>query len=130
MSMVVATAALTASSAASASIAQNAAREARKSACVVIESRFDPGVSSATEKQQYSECISLLYPEPVKFDEQSIMVSKGLVGIILICMVGCAIYGYKQGCEEWIDAFLGAIFGIFVGILVIILLVAIGFLFS
>lgn len=97
---------------ASSAAAQSAAREARKSACVAVES-----------KQAYAECIQLLYPvpaEPMTAGETTAL--QVLVVCAFVCFLIGAFAGWRGegrpwGWENALCAFFGGCMGLLIALL-------------
>lgn len=90
--------------------AEQRALEAKKIACKDVETHFT-GTEGIEAKQQYAECIGVLYPKPA--DEREILGEKILIAAlfigIIVGFVHAAIDRYSDG-EKWIV--LPAIWGI------------------
>lgn len=85
---------------ASSAAANAAARQARKTACVSIESTYRPEVATLSEKQSYAECIELLYPQAsAPFTGTELFLVKGIVLLFLLSMIAGAWWGWKDGRE-------------------------------
>lgn len=65
--------------------AQQRALEAKKIACKDVETHFT-GTEGIEAKQQYAECIGVLYPEPANHNEvmgEKILIALMLVGFVM-----------------------------------------------
>lgn len=89
--------ALSSAAIASSAAANAAARQARKTACVSIETTYRPGLATVQEKQTYAECIDLLYPQPsAPFTGTELLVAKGAILLLLLSMVVGAWWGWRE----------------------------------
>ena len=131
MSTVAINTALTASSVANNSAAQAAAHRAKVDRCVVFESTFDAGKASVAEKQEYSSCVEVLYPQPV--GESAVLLLKGSVLLVLLALVIGAVLGYRErdGLFPIVaNAFMGAAIVFFTLVVLFLIYCGIAFLFS
>ena len=77
-----------------ASIAANQAAKARKAAqCVGTMDGFTHSTATVEQRQQYAECVGLLYPR----DDA---ISPAAVGVLLIAALLGAIFGARYGRRE------------------------------
>lgn len=108
---------------ASSAAAQSAAREARKSACVAVESSYRPELATVESKQVYAECILLLYPapaEPMTAGETTALQVLA-VGAFACFLIG-AVMGWRDEGRPWgWENALGAFFGGCMGLLIALL---------
>jgi len=89
------TSSATASSAAA--IAANQAREARIYACKALDASYDPRVASVEQKQDYSSCMQVLYPEPSEpLTSSELLAGKVVIGILLLAMVIGLVKGFRE----------------------------------
>ncbi|MNJ16328.1 hypothetical protein D3C77_105890 [compost metagenome] len=121
---------------ASSAAANQAALQARKTSCLSFEAAYRPELADVGQKQQYAECVGLLYPKPAAgFSENEIWFFKGLIIVLLLSMIIGFVRGDGYGAHQSIgDRLCGAFLafcGVTAAIVVLGLLTAAGiFLFS
>lgn len=108
---------------ASSAAAQSAAREARKSACLAVESAYRPELATLESKQAYAECIQLLYPVP---SEPMTAGETTALQVLVVCAFACfligAVVGWRNedrpwGWENALCAFFGGCMGLLIALL-------------
>lgn len=95
-------------------------------ACKAIESSFNNTTASIEQKQQYAQCIDILYPI---YSPNDILVMKVLVVIAFLAFMFGFIKGYKED-GIGIGLLVGVGFAIFIPFTLVILYSGITFLFS
>lgn len=114
--------ALSSAAIASSAAANAAARQARKTACVSIETTYRPEMATVQEKQAYAECVDLLYPQPsVPFTGTELLIAKSGVLLLLISMVVGAWWGWREEREIGLAALSCVMAPIVLGCVVFIL---------
>lgn len=104
-----ATVAISAAALASSSAANSAAQAARKNSCVAFEMSYRPDLASVSQKQQYAECVELLYPHPsAPITQGEIIAAKIGIVILLIAFAIGAVKGWREGYDT-ADSIVGAI---------------------
>lgn len=108
---------------ASSAAAQSAAREARKSACVAMESSYRPELATTESKQAYAECVQLLYPTPSEpLSPGEVIALQVLIACAFATFLIGAVVGWKEqgrpvGLDNWASAFMGGCTGLVIGAL-------------
>lgn len=95
-------------------------------ACKAIESSFNNTTASIEQKQQYAQCVDILYP---LYSSDDILVMKVLVIISFLAFT----FGFIKGCKEadlGIGLLLGAGFALGIPFILVVLYSGITFLFS
>lgn len=112
----------------SASISTNisTSSNSKELACKAIESSFNNTTASIEQKQQYAQCIDILYPI---YSLNDILVMKVLVVIAFLAFMFGFIKGYKED-GIGIGLLVGVGFAIFIPFTLVILYSGITFLFS
>jgi hypothetical protein len=92
------TVAISAAAMASSAAANSAAQAAKKNSCSAFELSYRPDLATVGQKQQYAECIELLYPQPsAPLAGAEIIVAKIAIVILLIAFVVGAVKGWREG---------------------------------
>ena len=95
-------------------------------ACKAIESSFNNTTASIEQKQQYAQCIDILYPI---YSSNDILLMKVLVVISFLAFTFGFIKGYKED-GVGIGLLLGVGLALFIPFILVILYSGITFLFS
>lgn len=103
------TVAISAAALASSAAANSAAQAAKKNSCVTLELTYKPELASVSQKQQYAECLELLYPKPsAPLTGGEVVAAKIGIVILLIAFVIGAVKGWREGYDT-ADSMLGAV---------------------
>ena len=132
------TIAISAAALASSSSAQLAASQARKSACEAFEMSYRPELATRDQKQQYAECVELLYPKPsTPMTDTEYLAVKGIIVILLVAVVFGTVKGWQEGSDTvdkivWatLTGFMGAVFSGLIMLFGFLFFEGIAYLFS
>lgn len=111
-------ASMAAVSAANASIAAQAAHRAKVSECKVIEHEFDSKIATVAQKNEYADCINVLYPQAMSSD-MTIFLKVLFVTFLLSAIFGF-IHEKNNNYGGFLDCILSAVmWGIAVPFLIV-----------
>ena len=112
----------------SASISTNSSTSSnsKEIACKAIESSFNNTTATIEQKQQYAECIDMLYP---LYSSNDILVVKVLVVLAFVSFI----FGFIKGYKEYgfgLGMLVGVGLSLFIPLALVTVFVGIMFLFS